>query len=106
MFGIWFGLLDLAPHLAILVSGVGLAIYTTYWWLVIRESSHHLLFRLLIVLLVPTAWIYLYIVSIGPARVLRETEREDMIAIFVPVGWLHAHTPLREPLQQYSELWN
>lgn len=53
------------------------------------------------------AWACLYVASIGPVGILVQDldEREGLITIYAPVGWLHANTPLREPLEAYTQRW-
>ncbi|MFK8112823.1 MAG: hypothetical protein AB8B91_11505 [Rubripirellula sp.] len=108
MIGAWLAMYQLLPHVAILVSGIWLACAATHWWVSTRTRNPHVLLRLIVILIVVSSWAYLYVVSIGPAGVIarEHEERRDMIGIYAPVGWLHANTPLREPLQRYSELWN
>jgi hypothetical protein len=49
-----------------------------------------------------------YVLSIGPvvAMVQQTGQSHDAVeAIYAPVIWLHDHTPLKEPLERYGELW-
>jgi hypothetical protein len=105
--GCWLALLQMTPHIAILSSGVIGVLLSTWFWLRVRRTSDSRLIKRLIGLVVVLAWAYLYVVSIGPAKkIVREHYgRNDMIAIYAPVGWLHANTPLRGPLMRYAELW-
>ena len=58
--------------------------------------------------LVVAALPLLYLVSIGPAaavvRAYPQTE-ETFTKIYFPIILLHKHTPLREPLEWWVELW-
>jgi hypothetical protein len=50
----------------------------------------------------------LYLLSVGPAIVMgnRHPETiEHLRKFYRPIGWLHEHTPLREPLEWWVELW-
>ena len=58
--------------------------------------------------LVVAALPLLYLLSIGPAaavaRAYPQTE-ETLTKIYFPIILLHRHTPLREPLDWWMELW-
>jgi hypothetical protein len=50
----------------------------------------------------------LYVLSIGPVVALVEKTGvgEDAAKVFyLPVVWLHDHTPLEKPLEKWGELW-
>ena len=51
----------------------------------------------------------LYVLSIGPAAVIvakRDLPNDALVVKFyAPVIWLHGHTPLRGPLENYLALW-
>lgn len=49
----------------------------------------------------------LYALSIGPAvRVAgKDTSSPILQYFYYPLGWLHNHTLLREPLEWYMNLW-
>jgi serine/threonine protein kinase len=50
-------------------------------------------------------FVALYALSIGPAyRLARSAPALD--AAYAPLRWLHAHTPLRAPLERYAALFN
>ena len=106
--GCWLALLQLIPHIAILLSGILLAVLATYCWLYVRKHGGGIFVRGCAIAFVMTTWSYLYVVSIGPAAAFtrEHQDSEDMIAFYAPVGWLHANTPLREPLKRYADLWN
>jgi hypothetical protein len=106
--GVWCGLYQLAPHIAIFVSGLLIAGFATHCWLTVRLRPISIGLRMIVVLFVLSSWAYLYVLCIGPARVLtsEHQDRSDIVQVFAPIGWLHANTPLREPLQRYCELWN
>jgi hypothetical protein len=59
--------------------------------------------------LVVAALPLLYMFSIGPAaafiKVYPQTE-ETLTKIYFPIILLHKHTPLREPLEWWVELWS
>ncbi len=105
--GCWLALLQMTPAIAIFTSGILAALLTTWFWIQVRHPGHALRTTRLAGLAVLIGWTYLYVVSIGPAKkiVCEYDDRNDMIAIFAPVGWLHANTPLRDPLNRYAEMW-
>ena len=105
--GCWFAFLQITPHIAILISGLIAVLLATWFWLQVRRRNDSRVTKRIASLVVFLAWAYLYVVSIGPARkIVREHYgRNEMIAIYAPVGWLHANTPLRGPLVRYTELW-
>lgn len=49
----------------------------------------------------------LYVLSIGPAGWLEKAGYlpRSVRSVYVPVVWLHDHTPLEKPLEWYGELW-
>jgi hypothetical protein len=54
----------------------------------------------------------LYVLSIGPMfqfmmnrGVLSVNTRDTLHLVYQPVYWLHAHTPLRIPLERYASYW-
>lgn len=52
----------------------------------------------------------LYVLSLGPAVLLADmTESRELVrvleVVYYPLEWLHANTPLREPLEAYVDLW-
>jgi hypothetical protein len=50
----------------------------------------------------------LYVLSVGPAvRAVRANliSGDTAEAIYAPLVWLHSETPLREPLEWYTDLW-
>ena len=105
--GCWFAFLQANPHVAVFASGVAAAAIVTCYWIRVRQRRMHAIFRLITISFVLISWFYLYVVSIGPARMISSKlyDRDDMSAVYAPVGWLHANTPLQEPLEKYSELW-
>jgi len=51
----------------------------------------------------------LYVLSIGPALWIVESTgsgRGAAEVVFMPLTWLHEHTPLRAPLDWYMDLWD
>ncbi|MBN2192697.1 MAG: hypothetical protein JW751_07750 [Polyangiaceae bacterium] len=49
-----------------------------------------------------------YVASLGPVAVVADALGADMETVktfYLPVIWLHDHTPLREPLEWYADLW-
>lgn len=50
----------------------------------------------------------LYVLSIGPVVAVVEKTgvgEEAAHALYLPVVWLHDHTPLEKPLEKWGELW-
>jgi len=50
----------------------------------------------------------LYVLSVGPvAMVVRPNGPGSQVAevVYAPLGWLHDHTALREPLDAYIDFW-
>jgi hypothetical protein len=49
----------------------------------------------------------LYVLSIGPAAMLakRGYFQDGVHYVYVPVIWLHDHTPLKLPLELYVSWW-
>lgn len=52
----------------------------------------------------------LYPLSVGPAIRWHDATSNDSVRhgiemFYMPLEWLHEHTPLREPLDRYVELW-
>jgi hypothetical protein len=50
----------------------------------------------------------LYILSIGPVAAIwvkTQSRVAPLETFYAPVIWLHDHTPLKEPLEWYVELW-
>ena len=50
----------------------------------------------------------LYVLSVGPAAKLSMMYPNTMGGLrmfYIPLIWLHDHTPLRAPLEWYVELW-
>ncbi len=106
--GCWCALFQMLPHLAIFVSGIILAAISTALWARNRRLAKGRVSGLAVLLFAVTSWLYFYIVSIGPAiRINGEYhDRRDIMVVYAPVGWLHAATPLRKPLDEYAKWWS
>lgn len=50
----------------------------------------------------------LYVLSVGPAVLFLSGRpwAEPLLDIYVPLEWAYEHTPLREPLGAYVDLWH
>jgi hypothetical protein len=51
---------------------------------------------------------FLYVLSIGPVVAIVEKTgvgRDAAQMFYAPVVWLHDHTPLKEPLEAYAQMW-
>jgi hypothetical protein len=50
----------------------------------------------------------LYILSVGPVAAIWikfKLPEAPLETFYAPLIWLHGHTPLKEPLEWYVELW-
>jgi hypothetical protein len=50
----------------------------------------------------------LYVLSCAPAALFAKNHPACMPAfarLYVPISWLHNHTPLKKPLEAYGRLW-
>ncbi|MGI9430173.1 MAG: hypothetical protein ACR2NM_16045, partial [Bythopirellula sp.] len=107
--GCWFGVLRIAPHVAILLLGIALAALST--WLLIRSwrPDASPTFQVSAYMFAAVAWTLLYVLSIGPVVAIVGTAGgpldNGLRAFYTPVKWLHDTTPLKELLEAYGRLW-
>lgn len=66
-----------------------------------RKSNHGGIVTALVLLPV------FYVLSFGPVIRLsyRHVSSSTLWKIYFPVSWLHEHTILKKPLEQYAKLW-
>lgn len=67
-----------------------------------EEDGHQATALLWLLVLTP----FLYVLSFGPVISLVEKSnnralRDRVSVLYVPIGWLHAHTILKTPLEEY-----
>ena len=107
--GCWFGLLRIVPHVAILLTGVFVAALSVFLMIRLRHVKVSRFSRVAVTMFTVTAWLYLYVLSIGPVIAFVKHapifDEEIFKFIYGPVIWLHDNTPLEKPLEQYAELW-
>ena len=104
LIGCWFGILRIAPHVAILLTGVFVAAVSALLVLRIKLANRARSSRAVVYLFTAVAWFYLYVLSIGPVVALGSFEG-GINFVYAPVIWLHDTTPLEKPLEQYGRLW-
>ena len=105
----WLGLLRVVPHIAVFLSGVALLGLSAWWAVRAHLGKRSRLNCWASYLFAAVAWFYFYVVSVGPAVVLSEKldiDNDIMEAIYKPVIWLHAETPLKQPLEDYVDAWD
>lgn len=69
-----------------------------------HSGSVFAVMAILVVLCLPI----LYVLSLGPAILLMRHGWLDDSSVeiaYLPLTWLHEHTPLRQPLEWYASLW-
>lgn len=107
--GCWFGILRIVPHVAVFILGVFLAAFSAYLIIRLWRRKSSWYFRLPVLAFVIVGWFCFYVASVGPVVALNEHtfgfDNEVIRSIYAPVIWLHKTTPLRQPLEQYGELW-
>ena len=103
------------PHIAIFLLGIILAAVTTYSLIRLEKKVRGCRLRWLdrfafsvLWMFTLLSWAFLYVVSIGP--VVAVTDKNDLYRdatreFYAPVIWLHNHTPLEKPLEDYVEAW-
>lgn len=70
-----------------------------------EQSGHGGLVWIALIVLLPV----LYVLSIGPVaasfKMMGNPPPSYLMQFYVPVIWLHEHTPLKKPLEAYVKLW-
>ena len=107
--GCWFGLLRIAPHIAVLILGVFVGMLSLFLIIRLRRRKFSLISHVAVYTFAVMAWLYLYVVSIGPVVAFHQSVlglNDDALEfVYAPVIWLHDATPLDEPLEEYGALW-
>ena len=102
-------MLRIIPHVAIFAMGGILATFSLLLVIYLRHRGSTVLLRLPAYVFAVVAWFCYYVVSVGPIVALDEhvigLDLDSLQVIYAPVIWLHDATFLREPLEQYAELW-
>lgn len=100
-----------AAQLDVLVLGTAPAIWTTT--AAIRARRQRRRVPLPVWIVSGPAWLAAYVVSVGPVILVVKQFDRTMIGflgyifwIYLPIEWLHKHTPLRSLLDWYVSFWH
>ncbi|MEM6468251.1 MAG: hypothetical protein AAF802_01685 [Planctomycetota bacterium] len=105
----WLGILRLAPHVAIFLSGVALVVVAVLLVIRLRRKQTSRLAGAAVLVFAGIAIFYFYLLSIGPVVAMTENalgnNRAAIKFFYAPVFWIHHETPLAEPIERYAALW-